>query len=167
MRCDRFCPGSHYYLKINRNLIASKALGCLHFFGVIAMYSYSTIHAKSLGLSASQIGIILAILPLAIVFGPPVFCPLADKLRMHRWFLVGFLLFAAVAFAMLTLIPSIPSPSIINGTTVFSLIDQANSSANFDSNFGTTKLLVDNSKGCCFDPYSKNFCNILAKIFRR
>lgn len=98
----------NYYLEINPRLIPAKMVGFVHYFGIVAMYSYSTIHAKSLGLSASQIGIILAILPVAILFGPPIFCPLADKLQQHRWFLVVFLLLAGAFFMALTFIPEIP-----------------------------------------------------------
>lgn len=82
-------------------------VGFVHYFGILAMYSYSTIHAKSLGLSASQIGVILAILPIAILFGPPIFCPLADKFQQHRWFLVAFLLLAGAFFMALALVPKI------------------------------------------------------------
>lgn len=110
-----FINKHHYYLQINTKLIPVKAIGFFHYFGILAMYSYSTIHAKSLGLSASQIGLILAILPIAILFGPPVFCPLADRLQQHRWFLVTFLLLAAALFMALITIPNIPQ-TISNST---------------------------------------------------
>src|ERR1700737_405864 len=97
-----FVDKQHYYFKINTNLIPVKVVGGIHAFGGSSMSMFLSIHATSLGLSASQIGLILAILPVAILLGPPIFCPLADKLQKHKLFLVTAMLLSAGFYLTLT-----------------------------------------------------------------
>lgn len=98
----------HYYFKVNTNLIPIKAAGFIHAFGLGAMYSYLSIQARSLGLTASQIGLILSILPIAVLLGPPIFSPLADKLQKHKIFMIIFMLLAAGFHVALIAVPKIP-----------------------------------------------------------
>lgn len=102
---SEFIRRHHYYFKINRNLIPIKIAGFINSFGSGAIMTYLTIQAKSLGLSTSQIGMILAMLPIAVLLGPPIFSPLADKLQKHKLFLIVSMLLAAAIYASLNFIP--------------------------------------------------------------
>lgn len=131
-----FIEKHHYYLKINTNLIPAKVVGGIQAFGSSSMYMFLSIHAKSLGLSASQIGFILAIMPVAIFFGPPIFCPLADKLQKHKFFLIIAMLLSAGFYATLTSVPEIPPLPNFNNTNLTSYVAPlfANESGSGDRN---------------------------------
>lgn len=104
-----FIDKHHYYFKINKHLIPIKATGFAYGISRGAIHSYLSIQAKSLGITALQLGIILSIMPAAVLLGPPIFSPLADKLQKHKLFLVIFLLLAAGLHMALTTVPKIPS----------------------------------------------------------
>lgn len=108
----------HYYCFINKSLIPIKVAGFIHTIGHGAIYSFLPIQARSLGMSASQIGLILSILPVAILLGPPIFSPLADKLQKHKLFLIFFMLLSAGFYLLLTTVPTIPSSTFACHTNV-------------------------------------------------
>lgn len=97
----KIMPGIKNYLRINRRLILPKFLCFLLYGSSISLFAYLTIHMRWLGLNAAHIGIIYGLMPITMVFGPPVFGPLADRWKKHRIFFLVFLVFSAILHNLL------------------------------------------------------------------
>ncbi|MHA6252565.1 MFS transporter [Oceanobacillus sp. CAU 1775] len=77
--------------------------------GNTILISFLPVYLKYRGLSGSEIGMVLAVGPLASIFGQPFWGYLSDKYKTIKWILLvcvlGLLVWSTVFFQMKTLIP--------------------------------------------------------------
>ena len=55
-----------------------------NFLGFVSLFPYMTIHIKSLGINVVETSVIYSLVPLATIFGPPIFGLFADRIGNFR-----------------------------------------------------------------------------------
>ena len=85
----------HQPPKIDRQLLAPKAIYFLLYAASASLFPFLVLYYSGVGLSASQIGVLLAIGPLITLIAAPVWGGIADYTRRHK-----LVILVAVAGAM-------------------------------------------------------------------
>lgn len=81
----------------NNNYLSSFVSDChcdCHFSGMMALFPFLTLQARSLGITESELGIIYGFLPITALLGPPLAGMIADKIgnfkvNKHMLFVCG------------------------------------------------------------------------------
>jgi PPP family 3-phenylpropionic acid transporter len=89
---------------IDRAMLLPKAYYLLYYGAAAALIPYLPIYYQSIGLSGKEIGLLVAIPPLVMLVGAPLWGGLADATRQHKRLLIVALVLALVSTAALSLI---------------------------------------------------------------
>jgi PPP family 3-phenylpropionic acid transporter len=122
-----------------RTNTSSSIIYFLYFAAIAAVVPFLALYYRSMGLSGSQVGLLLGISPMVTLFGSPFWTGLADARQRHRVVLTitlvaavaimstvpaitnfGLLLFAIILFSFF----SAPIMSLVDSATLSSLGDQ-------------------------------------------
>ncbi|KAL7638047.1 UNVERIFIED_CONTAM: hypothetical protein RMT77_011672 [Armadillidium vulgare] len=90
---------------LNKKFIPLKILYFFLMGGMFCLFPYLTIHARSLGITESELGIIYAVMPLAGLFGPSFSGLLADKLGNFRVFVSLLLVLSGLTGLLFIAVP--------------------------------------------------------------
>jgi MFS family permease len=115
------------------------SLNFLFFAGVAFVMPFMVLYYQSLGLSGTEIGILLGLTPLITLFGAPLWTRLADATQKHRLLMGIAMLFGALSIFLLPFFPAVaptivlivlltiffaPITSFTDSATMFMLADQ-------------------------------------------
>jgi MFS family permease len=115
------------------------SLNFLFFAGVAFVLPFMVLYYQSLGLTGTEIGILLGLTPLITLFGAPLWTRLADTTQKHRLLMGIAMLFGAVTIFLLPFFQSVaptivliilltiffaPITSFADSATMFMLADQ-------------------------------------------
>jgi PPP family 3-phenylpropionic acid transporter len=89
---------------IDRSMILPKAYYLVYYGAAASLIPYLPIYYQSIGLSGKEIGLLVAIPPLVMLVGAPIWGGLADATRQHKRLLVLAIALALVSVASLSLI---------------------------------------------------------------
>jgi PPP family 3-phenylpropionic acid transporter len=89
---------------IDRPMILPKAYYLLYYGAAASLIPYLPIYYQSIGLSGNEIGMLVAIPPLVMLVGAPLWGGLADATRQHKRLLMLAVALALVSVAALSLI---------------------------------------------------------------
>ncbi len=89
---------------INRPMLLPKAYYLLYYGAAATLIPYLPIYYQSIGLSGKEIGLLVAIPPLVMLVGAPLWGGLADATRQHKRLLMLAITLALASVAALSLI---------------------------------------------------------------
>jgi PPP family 3-phenylpropionic acid transporter len=91
-------------LSIDRPMLFPKAYYLLYYGAAATLIPYLPIYYQSIGLSGKEIGLLVAIPPLVMLVGAPLWGGLADATRQHKRLLMLAIALALICVAALSLI---------------------------------------------------------------
>lgn len=107
-------------MPIRHRLLLPKLLYFLLVSALCALSFQSLYLSKVLGVTASQIGLVLAIIPFALVIGNPLATAIADRTAAHKTFLSITVLLALIITLLVVVHP--PFPVLLVGVAVVAIL---------------------------------------------
>lgn len=93
-------------LAIDRSMVLPKAYYFCYYGAAASLIPYLPIYYQNAGLSGKEIGLLVAIPPLVMLFGAPLWGGLADATQQHKRLLILAVVFALASVAALSRISS-------------------------------------------------------------